>query len=224
MHHKLAGWLASSHVREVIIGAVDQDYQNVQAAGLFSAHGNSTPLAVVVVQKPGRGSQLNAAASKATGDILLFNHADTELTGDHLQALVELMAEQKEIVGGAFYRFFDDRHPWCRWLSRLERRHNECFGSLYGDQSLFVRRSVFHNMGGFADIPLMEDVEFSKRLRKVGKIKMLEPEIASSARRYSAQGAWKTTLRNMWIHLLYAGGVSPRRLHRLYYGRQAEAE
>ena len=137
-----------------------------------------------------------------------------------MQALAAL-STRAEIVGGAFYRHFDKRHPHCRWLEPLERFHNRTFGALFGDQSLFVRRAHFAGkLGGFADIALMEDIEFSKRLRRSGALALLDPPIATSPRKHTARGPWKTTITNATLILLYQLGVSPARLHAWYYGIQ----
>ncbi len=169
---------------------------------------------------PNRGAQMNTGAMAADGDVLLFLHTDTELTGAHLTAL-DLALRDPEIVGGAFYRKFDGRHPRLIWLESFGRFLSRNGGTLYGDQSIFVRREIFQRLGGFARIPLMEDVEFSRRLRAAGKIALLDPPMQSSARHHVRKGAWRTTARNALFLLLYHAGVSPFRLHRWYY-RAAE--
>ena len=166
---------------------------------------------------PNRGEQMNLGAAASTGDILLFQHSDTSLTASHLEAIVTALGD-REVIGGAFFRRFDSRHPHMRWLERPARFLNQHGGTLYGDQSIFVRRKVFEKMGGFAAIPLMEDVEFSRRLRAEGKIALLDPPVESSARRHMTRGAWRTTVQNALFIVLYNLGVSPHRLHRWYYG------
>jgi hypothetical protein len=126
-----------------------------------------------------------------------------------------------QIVGGAFFRKFDGRHPRLMWLESIARFLTRHGGTLYGDQSIFVRREVFEKLGGFARIPLMEDVEFSRRLRTAGKIAVLDPPVASSGRRHLRKGAWRTTIQNGLFIVLYNLGVSPHRLHRWYYGERA---
>jgi glycosyltransferase involved in cell wall biosynthesis len=123
---------------------------------------------------PNRGAQMNRGAQLATGDVLLFHHVDSQLTLEHLESLREAMAISK-VIGGAFYRKFDERHPCLRWAEPAERWRCRHWGALFGDQSLFVRKEIFVQLGGFADIPLMEDVEFSKRLRQNGFIVLLDP-------------------------------------------------
>jgi rSAM/selenodomain-associated transferase 2 len=165
---------------------------------------------------PNRGEQMNLGAAASSGDVILFQHCDTCLEDAHLEAIEIALADPK-VVGGAFFRKFDGRHPRLMWLESVARFLTRRGGTLYGDQSIFVRREVFEKLGGFAKIPLMEDVEFSRRLRAAGKIAVLDPPVASSARRHLRQGAWRTTIQNGLFIVLYNAGVSPYRLHRWYY-------
>jgi rSAM/selenodomain-associated transferase 2 len=171
---------------------------------------------VSVSERAGRGTQMNDAARLATGDVLLFHHIDSHLTSEHLATLRRSMEDGRR-VGGAFYRKFDERHPCLRCLEPLERLHCRAFGTLYGDQSVFVRRTVFEALGGYADFPIMEDVEFSRRLRRAGPIALLDPPMETSPRRHLERGPWRTTLTNAMLLALYRLGVPPTTLHRWYY-------
>jgi rSAM/selenodomain-associated transferase 2 len=166
---------------------------------------------------PNRGEQMNLGAAASSGDVIVFQHCDTGLEESHLAAIQNALADPR-ILGGAFFRKFDGRHPRLMWLESIARFLTRHGGTLYGDQSIFVRRAVFEKLGGFAKIPLMEDVEFSRRLRGAGKIAVLGPPVASSARRHLRKGAWRTTIQNGSFIVLYNLGVSPHRLHRWYYG------
>ncbi len=168
---------------------------------------------------PSRGAQMNLGARHARGEVLLFQHADTEMTAVHLRELASKMSAGG-IVGGAFYRKFDDRHPRLRWLEPVARFLTRNGGTLFGDQSVFVRRSVFRELGGFAEIPLMEDVEFSRRLRAAGPVVVLDPPVQTSSRRHLREGAWRKSIQNGLFLLLFKLGLSPHRLHRWYYRRQ----
>ena len=129
----------------------------------------------------------------------------------------DAIAEQIALGSGATFIACatpNRRHPRLMWLESVARFLARHGGTLYGDQSIFVRREVFERLGGFAKIPLMEDVEFSKRLRGAGKIAVLDPPVASSGRRHLRKGAWRTTIQNGLFILLYHLGVSPHRLHR----------
>jgi len=202
-----------SEVKEVIVSFAEADPRAMQTAAALGAQ-------CVDAGSPNRGRQLDAGAGMAAGEWLLFHHADSLLTEAHLRSLAALQANS-EIVGGAFYRRFDERHPALRWLEPVERWHNRAFGALFGDQSLFARRDVFHELGGFRGLPLMEDVDFSLRLRRRGKIALLDPPLASSPRKHLAQGPWRTTFTNALLLALYHLGVSPQRLHAHYYRRGA---
>lgn len=168
------------------------------------------------VSAPNRGAQMNVGARAATGDVLLFQHADTELTSAHLASL-QLALRDRDVIGGAFYRKFDNRHPRLRWLESVARWLTRHGGTLYGDQSMFVRRADFQRLQGFAEIPLMEDMEFSRRLRRAGKVAVLDPAVRTSARRHEQEGAWRKSIQNGLFILLYKIGFSPHRLHRWYY-------
>lgn len=166
--------------------------------------------------KPSRGTQMNHGAGFATGSALLFHHVDSILVEAHLAAIAVALSDPA-VIGGGFYRAFDERHPWLRGLEKWERLHSRAFGTIYGDQSVFVRREVFQRLGGFADIPLMEDVEFSGRLRRAGKIALVDPPLRSSPKQQMAQGAWRVTLRNLGFLIAYRFGMSPQRMHERYY-------
>jgi rSAM/selenodomain-associated transferase 2 len=172
---------------------------------------------------PNRGAQMNLGAAASSGDVIVFQHCDTGLDDSHLKAIQSALADPR-VVGGAFYRKFDGRHPRLMWLESVARFLTRHGGTLYGDQSIFVRRNVFEKLGGFAKIPLMEDVEFSRRLRSAGKVAVLDPPVASSGRRHLKKGAWRTTIQNGLFIVLYNLGVSPHRLHRWYYGETSQPE
>lgn len=176
---------------------------------------------VLPCSAPSRGKQMNEGAAIATGDVFVFLHADTEMEIDHLTALAKALSNP-DIVGGAFYRRFDKRHPYLYFLEPLARLLTRHGGTFFGDQTVFVRREVFRRLGGFAEIPLMEDVEFSPRLRAAGAVAVLDPAIRTSPRHHLEHGAWRTTIRNGLFLLLFKLGVSAERLHGTYYTRRAQ--
>ena len=172
---------------------------------------------LVRCEKPNRGRQMNAGAAAATGDVLLFQHTDTELTADHLTAIDRALSGAPQIVGGAFHRKFHPDHAARHWLVPVVRRWQSWRKNFYGDQSIFVRRAHFAALGGYAEIPLMEDVEFSARLKRSGKVVVLDPPLLSSARRHARHGKLAVTLENFALIALFKLGVSPETLHRIYY-------
>ncbi|HEY7086604.1 MAG TPA: TIGR04283 family arsenosugar biosynthesis glycosyltransferase [Tepidisphaeraceae bacterium] len=172
---------------------------------------------IIRCEQPNRGRQLNAGSSLAKGDLLVFQHVDVEIKQSHIDALRDAAARDG-IVGGAFHRVFDPSHRLRHWMRPFVRFYNRHIGALYGDQTIFVRREQFQRMGGFRDIPLMEDVEFSRRMRKAGPIALLDPPVHASARRHKQLGSLRVTLFNMFIMVMFRFGVSPSTLHRWYYG------
>jgi hypothetical protein len=168
------------------------------------------------VTPPSRGAQMKAGGVQACGDMVLFHHADSLLTQAHLDALHNLHADPTW-EWGAFYRKFDERHPRMKCFESIERWHNRTFGAVCGDQSLFMRRDAYTRLGGFAPIPLMEDVELSLRLRKSSPPRMIDPPMASSPRKHLTRGPWKTTCGNLLLLWAFRLGVSPARLHHWYY-------
>jgi hypothetical protein len=202
-------WSGHKLVRDVIIATAPG---GAEAPPSMAVGG----LTICRSERIGRGLQMNAGAAMARGDVLLFHHVDSYLADEHLHSLVECMRDPT-IVGGAFYRKFDERHPGMIWAENIERWHSRTFGALYGDQSIFVRRDHFARMGGFAPIPLMEDIEFTLRLRRSGKIALLDPPMSSSPARQIAHGAWRTTGRNLLFLFLFRLGVPARFLHAWYY-------
>lgn len=163
----------------------------------------------------GRASQMNAGAALATSDILVFLHADTLLPHNVRHVVEHAMVDQR-CVGGRFDVRFprDTGYAWL--VSRLMNLRSRLSGIATGDQTIFVRRSVFEQMGGYADMPLMEDIEFSRRLKKLGTIAGLRDKVTTSFRRWEQHGPLRTIVR-MWIlRLCYWLGRDPRRLQQYY--------
>ncbi len=165
---------------------------------------------------PGRARQMNAGAALARGEVLLFLHADTQLPSDAATHIDRAMSEPK-VVAGAFRTWTiddqnPDRSPWWLHLADVRSRYT---GLPYGDQALFVRRTTFEALGGFPDIPLMEDLEMSIRLRRVGSIRTVPASVRVSGRRFLRHPIIDTLLVNLYP-ALYRLGVSPAALAAFY--------
>jgi hypothetical protein len=171
---------------------------------------------VRVIEAPrGRARQMNAGARAATGDVLLFLHADVELPAEALAAVATALGDP-EVVAGAFRTWtVPDRPTRLRPLLRLADLRSRYTGLPYGDQALFVRAGVFEALGGFPDQPLMEDLELSRRLRRAGRIRTVPARVRVSGRRFLARPLYYFALMNV-LPLLYAAGAPPARLARLY--------
>lgn len=169
----------------------------------------------VVNSEPGRGRQMNAGAKEASGDILLFLHTDTILSEGWKDKIVTAMSGEN-VVCGAFSLSIDSERLSHKIISATANIRSRITRIPYGDQGIFIKRSVFEKIGGFKDIPIMEDVDLMRRLKKVGKVVMLKDKVKTSARRWEKEGVIYTTLRNWLLISLYYMGVSPEKLHRFY--------
>jgi len=171
---------------------------------------------VRIAASRGRGRQMNAGAAVARGRILLFLHADTRLPADAFKKICDLL-ENREYVGGAFDLRIDSDRLMLRYISARANFRSRLNRIPYGDQAIFIRKSYFDEIGGFKDIPLMEDVDLMRRIKKDGrKIHILADKVVTSSRRWERQGAVYTTLKNQLIVILYYLGVSPHKLAEFY--------
>ena len=159
---------------------------------------------------------MNAGAHAARGEILLFLHADTSLPAGAGVAILDALGSPA-VVGGRFDVQLDSRRLLLVLTAWLMNRRSRLTGISTGDQGIFVRRAVFDALGGYPDIPLMEDVEFTRRLKRGGRLAALRLRVVTSARRWEDEGILRTIVLMWALRLLYAIGVSPARLHRWYY-------
>jgi rSAM/selenodomain-associated transferase 2 len=176
----------------------------------------SHPGIITAVAEKGRGSQMNCGAIRATGHILLFLHADTFLPPNALARIRNCM-EVTRHAGGAFDMGIDSERKVFRITERYVAWRTRLTRIPFGDQAIFVRRDYFERIGGYRDIPIMEDVDLMRRIRRRGDAICIVPEkVMTSARRWEKDGIVFGTLRNWMLQALYCCGVSPERLARFY--------
>ena len=169
-----------------------------------------------MIAEKGRATQMNRGAVMAGGDIIIFLHADTRLPPDAL-ALIKKALTDPDCMGGAFDLSIDSVRPVYQLISKISSYRSRLTRIPYGDQALFFRREEFLSIGGFADIPLMEDVEIMRRIKnRRGKIKIINQPVKTSPRRWEKEGILRCTLRNWLLIILYISGISPERLARFY--------
>ncbi len=196
----LAALAGSASIREIIVsdgGSRDETASIAHAAG-----------ARVMTGPRGRGVQLIAGAAAATGEWLLFLHADCRLTPDWEKAVAEFIARPGASDRAGYFGFaLDDSDPAARRLERIVAWRCRVFGLPYGDQGLLIARGLYDAVGGFAAIPLMEDVDF---------VAPIAAQSISSARRYRRDGYLRRPLRNLLCLSLYFAGVPPQRIAGLY--------
>lgn len=162
----------------------------------------------------GRAAQMNAAAAEANGDVLLFLHADTRLPPDAAASIADAV-ERRGVSGGNFALRFDGGDRFSRVLGAWYRGQRQ-LGGYYGDSAIWVRADAFRALGGYRELPIMEDYDFARRLERAGATACLPGPAITSARRWRALGIPRTMLSWVVIRWLFIAGVPPERLARLY--------
>ncbi|MBI5640893.1 MAG: TIGR04283 family arsenosugar biosynthesis glycosyltransferase [Nitrospirae bacterium] len=200
---------AEEGVSEVIVADGGSTDRTIELAGRH-------PDVKMLESVRGRGTQMNRGADLALGDILLFLHADTILERGWGKDLVSVLADSS-IAGGAFSFAINSPLRRYRFLEQWVRFRCAVFTLPYGDQGIFVRRDIFDQLGGYKDIPLMEDVDFVGRMKKAGRLVMLKKNAYTSERRWAKKGLVLTALTNHSLLLLYRLGVDPHTLAGIYY-------
>jgi rSAM/selenodomain-associated transferase 2 len=164
----------------------------------------------------GRGRQMNEGAKIAQGNSLVFLHADTELPHNALM-LVRAAMENTKYVAGAFDLGIQSERLLFRLIERFASIRSRITRIPFGDQAIFIRKDYFNTIGGYQEIPLMEDVEIMMRVRKRGDpISIIRQKVSTSPRRWEREGILFCTIRNWFLQILYFLGVSPERLKRFY--------
>jgi rSAM/selenodomain-associated transferase 2 len=173
-------------------------------------------LGVNVLSSPrGRAAQMNFGARHATGEALWFIHADTQPPYSALADIAGALADPR-IVGGRFDVCLDSTHWMLKLIGAMISLRSRLSRVATGDQAIFVRRDVFAELGGYPDLPLMEDIAFSRALKHLGRVACLRSCVVTSARRWEAEGIWRTVFKMWALKSLYLLGISPRRLKRYY--------
>ena len=240
-----------NHIEVIVVDGGSSDSTSELARGLADQ---------VLTADAGRARQMNAGAAVATGDLLLFLHADTRLPEGFVALVQAAVFGQPPFAarpplppkpapthpcrsgldreggsggsGGPAAKATSKNtpKPWGRFDVRLApsspllnlvawmmNQRSRLTGICTGDQAIFVRRELFEQLGGYADIPLMEDIELSRRLRKISRPACLRPALSTSSRKWQKHGVWRTIILMWWIRLQYWAGVKPERLVRQYY-------
>ena len=160
---------------------------------------------VLRAMKRNRAIQMNQGRRLAHGDVLLFLHADTLIAPVALEKIADAV-RRRQVVGGAFARRYASQSVFLRTTCLLAELRGRMFGWFLGDQAIFVRTEVFDALGGFREWEIFEDLDFSRRMGRIGRVVTLRPPVVSSARRFSDRGAVRTTLCDFWLTCQYLLG------------------
>lgn len=172
---------------------------------------------ISITSKKGRAFQMNTGAELAHGEVLIFLHADTKLPTNALEKISRVLQDEK-YVGGAFNLAIDSDKLFLKYVAARASFRYRLNRIPYGDQAIFIRKDYFDQIGRFRDIPLMEDVNLMRRIKKDGKkILILHDKVMTSARRWERDGALYTTMRNRILMALFYLGVSPHQLAKYYW-------
>ena len=171
---------------------------------------------VCLTSPPGRANQMNLGAKNAEGEILIFLHADTELPHNALDRITSIM-ERVQYIGGAFDLGIKSEKLMLKLIAKVASWRSRLTRIPYGDQGIFIKKDYFLNIGGFKDIPLMEDVELMKRIKQLGgKIFIIPERVFTSPRRWEKEGILYCTMRNWLLLSLFHLGISPNKLAQYY--------
>jgi rSAM/selenodomain-associated transferase 2 len=194
--------------REVIIVDGGSEDRTIEIARSYGVR--------VISAAAGRGNQLCAGVQASCGDVLFFLHADSTLPVGALTAIEEVLASAPRVIGGNFRLVFDGNTGFSRWLTGFYA-WIRWFGLYYGDSGIFVLRSAYEALGGFRPIPLMEDLDFVRRLERFGRTcRIDEPALVTSSRRFLGRNPVEIVYGWVRLHVLFWLGVSPRRLSEIY--------
>ena len=159
----------------------------------------------------GRARQMNAGAAVAQGSVLLFLHADTILPLGYDRIVVSTLNDSA-VALGAFRLRFDSSQRSLQWIAWGANLRSRWLAMPYGDQAIFLRAQTFRELGGFADIPIMEDVDLVRRARRCGSLELINSAVTTSARRWETNGVWQTTITHQLMAMAYGLGFSPTRM------------
>lgn len=201
--------IGSEFDREIIVVDGDMDGRTIKSIKREEV--------IKTVSRKGRGMQMNKGASVARGDILLFLHTDTELPEDAFRTISSAL-DKKEYVGGAFDLGIKSDRFVFRIIEKAVYIRTRLTGIPYGDQAIYIKKDFFKKINGFKEIPLMEDVELIRRIKKSGyEMHLIPQKVQTSPRRWEEEGVIYCTLRNWVLITLYSFGVQPAKLVKFYY-------
>jgi rSAM/selenodomain-associated transferase 2 len=175
---------------------------------------------LVTESNSGRANQMNYGANLATGNILLFLHADTILPNNYQQIIPDILL-QKNVILGAFKLKIDGEEKSLRWIEKMVNLRSHFLSFPYGDQGFFITKQNFNLLGGFANLTIMEDFNFIQKAKRQGKIMIAKEAVTTSARRWQKLGIVKTTIINQLIIIGYYFKIPAKKLKNFYISQES---
>ena len=179
--------------------------------------------ATILSSPPGRARQMNHGAVYATSDTLVFLHADT-LLPPRFDGYIQLALSRRNVIAGAFRLRVDTHRRSLRLIETMANLRSQYLQMPYGDQAIFLKADTFHRINGYPQLPVMEDYEMIRKLRKMGRVHLCQAAVNTSARRWLTQGIWRTTLMHQLMVMGYRLGVSPDRIAQWRNTRQPSTQ
>ena len=216
-------WDEQARINDAIENLRDQSYPGTMEVIVADGQKDGSTVGCIrdskvikIISAPGRGVQMNSGAKTASGETLLFLHCDTVLPENAFQLVQEAM-QDKRVNAGAFDLSIGGRAFAYRIIERTASLRSRLTRIPCGDQAIFIRRSVFFRLGAYSEIPIMEDVDLMRRLkRERGGICFIHKPVMTSPRRWQKEGLVGCTLRNWMLISLYLCGEKPEKLARFY--------
>jgi len=202
--------IAVSDVEIIVVDGESSD----RTPRIISEYINSYPINLISTN-PGRATQMNLGAKAASGDILLFLHADSRLP-DNFCTLVIQTLDQDQVIAGAFELEIKGNLRGLWLVEKFINWRSHFLQLPYGDQAIFLRAKTFWDLGGFPELPIMEDFQFIRQVKKLGRVAIAPAKVTTSARRWQKLGVWQTTLINQLVILAFFWGVSPEKIANFY--------
>jgi len=171
--------------------------------------------AKLITAAGGKAAQMNQGAQIAQSELLLFLHGDTFLPQNFIHMVNDTL-KQPKVVAGAFELAISGNEKSLRWVELMVKLRSHLFRLPYGDQGIFVRKNLFEQIGGYRNLPIMEDFDLIQRLKQHGVIAIASGHVVTSSRRWQKLGVWQTTVINQLVIAGYYLGISPTKLRNLY--------
>lgn len=201
---------------EIEIIIVDGGSTDKTTAKIAELATSDRQIKLVTNSQLGRANQMNCGAALATGEILLFLHADTILPRNYQQVIQNIL-NQKDVIVGAFQLSINSPKKSLSLVTKIVNLRSRFLSLPYGDQGFFITKNNFNYLGGFADLPIMEDFNFIQKAKRYGKILIADSAVITSPRRWQKLGIIKTTVINQLIIIGYYLKISPERLRKFYH-------